>query len=294
MAAWGCKGKGKGKGKDASPGHTLPRTRISAEKFTGTVFDWKGKYGWIQPAEEIEHEKAAQRGGRLFASIDDIIGAQSLDVGAEVEFHICEDEAGLGAEEVVQTGAGKPQAAGGKSGSKGGWSKDGWKGGSKGSPWDSAKGGAKGSPWDSAKGGAKGWSPWTPAAAKGWAPAAAMGWAPATVMGGWDAKGKGGKGKDAKGKGKSKSKEAGKGHLLPKTRITADKFTGTVSAWKGKYGWITPAEEVAHEKASLHNGGIFVSSNDLIGITELTVGATVEFHIAEDSSGLAAEEVVQS
>jgi len=263
MADWGCKGKGKGKGKgkSASPGHTLPRTRISAEKFTGTVFDWKGKYGWIQPGEEIAHEKASLRGGRLFASIDDIIGAQSLDVGAEVEFHICEDEAGLGAEEVVQTGAGKPQAAGGKSGCKGGWSKDGWKGGSKGSSWDSAKG-------------------WAPAAAKG-------------AMGGWDSWGKGGKGKDAKGKGKSKSKEGGKGHMLPKTRITAEKFNGTVAAWKGKYGWLTPAEEIAHEKASLHNGGIFVSSNDIVGVTELTVGATVEFHIAEDSSGLAAEEVVQ-
>jgi len=291
MADWGCKGKGKGKGKgkSASPGHTLPRTRISAEKFTGTVFDWKGKYGWIQPAEEIEHEKAKLRGGRLFASIDDIMGAQSLDVGAEVEFHICEDEAGLGAEEVVQTGAGKPQAAGGKSGCKGGWSKDGWKGGSKGSSWDSAKGGAKG--WAPAA--AKGWAP---PAAKGWAPPAAKGWAQAAAkgaMGGWDSWGKGGKGKDAKGKGKSKSKEGGKGHMLPKTRITAEKFNGTVAAWKGKYGWLTPAEEIAHEKASLHNGGIFVSSNDIVGVTELTVGATVEFHIAEDSSGLAAEEVVQ-
>jgi len=33
--------------------------------------------------------------------------------------------------------------------------------------------------------------------------------------------------------------------------------------------------------------------DDLEGATELTEGATVEFHIWEDSSGLGAEEVVQ-
>merc|ERR1719476_890173 len=114
MASWGCKGKGKGKGKGKSAsspeggkGHTLPRTRLSAEKFTGTVVAWKGKFGWIKPAEEIEHEKASLRSGNLFAGMDDIVGTESLDVGATVEFHIWEDETGLGADEVVQTTAGE-------------------------------------------------------------------------------------------------------------------------------------------------------------------------------------------
>ncbi|CAK0829706.1 unnamed protein product [Prorocentrum cordatum] len=102
-------------------------------------------------------------------------------------------------------------------------------------------------------------------------------------------KGKGDKGKDGKdGKGKR-----GKGHLLPRTRISAEKFQGTVSAWKGKFGWITPAEEIEHEKAKLHKGGLFVSMDDLEGVTKLTEGATVEFHIWEDATGLGAEEVVQ-
>lgn len=96
-----------------------------------------------------------------------------------------------------------------------------------------------------------------------------------------------------KEKGKGKGKKGGDGHLLPRTRISAEKFTGTVAAWKGKYGWIQPAEPIEHEKAGMHRGGLFVSSSDLQGVEELTPEAVVEFHIAEDSSGLLAEEVVQ-
>jgi len=280
MSAWASKGKGKGKG--ASPegrqGHTLPRTRLSADKFTGTVVEWKGKYGWIKPAEEIEHEKAGLRGGRLFVGMDDIIGRQDLEGGAPVEFHICEDESGLGAEEVVQTGEGSPEEAA-KLGAKGAKGAKGGKGKGKAPAW----GGAWSAP---AWGG--GWA--APAAGKG---AAKGWWAPPAAKGAFSGFGKGGKDL-GKGKGKGKRKEGGKGHLLPKTRITAEKFTGTVSAWKGKYGWIQPAEAIEHEKASLHKGGLFVGLNDLEGgITELTVGATVEFHICEDDSGLGAEEVVQ-
>merc|ERR1719343_480940 len=95
----------------------------------------------------------------------------------------------------------------------------------------------------------------------------------------------GGKDKGFGGKDKGKgSKEGGKGHLLPRTRITAEKFSGTVEAWKGKYGWIRPAEEIQHEKAAFKRGNLFVSSNDLLGVTELIAGSTVQFHIAEDSS----------
>merc|ERR1719414_290638 len=113
MSAWASnsKGKGKSKGKPGSPeggkGHLLPRTRLSSEKFSGTVVCWKGKYGFIKPGEEIEHEKASLHNGNLFACIDDLLGAQALDVGAPVNFHISEDESGLVAEEVEQTGAGE-------------------------------------------------------------------------------------------------------------------------------------------------------------------------------------------
>merc|ERR1712080_527349 len=95
-------GKSKDKGKKGGKGHTLPRERISAEKFTGTIHEWKGKYGWIQPAEEIEHAKAKKREGLLFVGMNDIGDAKELTPGATCEFHIWEDATGLGAEEVVQ------------------------------------------------------------------------------------------------------------------------------------------------------------------------------------------------
>jgi len=95
-----------------------------------------------------------------------------------------------------------------------------------------------------------------------------------------------GKGKDGKGKGLM-----GKGHLLPRTRISEAPFSGTVNEWKGKYGWITPAETIEHEKAGKHGGRLFVGKDDLIGVEALEEGMTVEYHIWEDASGLGCEEV---
>lgn len=96
----GSFGKDKGKGLKGK-GHLLPRTRISEAPFSGIVAEWKGKYGWITPAETIEHEKAEKHGGRLFVGKDDIVGADALEAGATVEFHIWEDVSGLGCEEVT-------------------------------------------------------------------------------------------------------------------------------------------------------------------------------------------------
>jgi len=94
-----------------------------------------------------------------------------------------------------------------------------------------------------------------------------------------------GKGKDA-GKGKRKP-----GHLLPRERLSVEKFTGTVHSWKGKYGWIVPGEAIDHEKASKNQGRLFVGHEDLVDATELVAEQVVEFHVWEDSSGLGADEV---
>mmetsp|Transcript_77124 Transcript_77124/g.193974 ORF Transcript_77124/g.193974 Transcript_77124/m.193974 type:complete len:293 (+) Transcript_77124:85-963(+) len=291
FVAGGFKGKGKGKGKgspEGGKGHVLPRTRISAEKFTGKVTAWKGKYGWIQPDEEIAHEKAKLHNGGLFCSMNYLIGRTDLEVGATVEFHICEDTSGLGAEEVVQVGNVPPGAAAAAS--------KGIKAGGKGPVAPKGGGMAKGK--DFGKGSPKGaWGKdaWGPVGGcKGW------GAGPAPVMktmmdGGKFGGGKCDGGKFGKGKGKGKfDPNRGKGHLLPRNRITAEKFTGTVTDWKGKYGWIQPAEEIQHEKAAKHQGRLFVSKDDIEGGEELTPGTAVEFHIWEDSTGLGAEEVVAS
>merc|ERR1712232_1124049 len=62
----GKDGKGKGKSKNKGKGHLLPRSRITAEPFMGTVEEWKGKFGWIRASESIEHEKATKHEGKLF------------------------------------------------------------------------------------------------------------------------------------------------------------------------------------------------------------------------------------
>mmetsp|Transcript_974 Transcript_974/g.1248 ORF Transcript_974/g.1248 Transcript_974/m.1248 type:complete len:295 (-) Transcript_974:43-927(-) len=267
--AKGGKGKAKGKG-EGGKGHMLPRTRISAEKFGGTIVSWKGKYGWIEPGEEIQHEKASLRNGNLFFGKDDLIDIDFPAEGTPVLFHICEDDSGLGAEEVEATGP--PPKGKGKG-----------KGKSSAPSWGAGKAAGKavnswGSSWQSQK------TSSVPAAFAGKGKGGVKGWSSD-------------KGADkGKGKGKAKGKfdeNKGKGHLLPRTRITAEKFEGIVAAWKGKYGWVTPNEEIPHEKANAHRGGIFVSKDDLVDIEELTPGATVEFHIWEDSSGLGGEEVVQ-
>jgi cold shock CspA family protein len=315
------KGKGKAKGKTdtKTQGHTLPRTRVSAEKFSGVVTAWKGKYGWIKPAEEIEHEKASLRNGSLFVSINDIFDVGELHPGAPCEFHIWEDETGLGAEEVVETGPPDPSAipedkgkgakggakSPGKAAGKAPVSSNGW-GGDKGygdkgygkapskafsKGWSEPYGGKGKDAWgggkDSWSYGGKGKDSWGAGKDSWGAGKDSYGKGKGPLQSAVS-KGKSDKGKDGKGSGKR-----GKGHLLPRTRISAEKFQGTVSAWKGKYGWIKPVEEIEHEKAKAHKGGVFVSMDDLEGVTELTEGATVEFHIWEDSSGLGAEEVVQ-
>ncbi|CAE8604524.1 unnamed protein product [Polarella glacialis] len=102
-------------------------------------------------------------------------------------------------------------------------------------------------------------------------------------MGGFDAKGKG------KGKGKM-----GKGHTLPRTRLTDSPMTGQVIEWKGKYGWVMPTVPIEHEKATKHDGKIFISMSDLVGVEELTEGSLCQFHVFEDASGLGAEECIGS
>jgi len=150
-------------------GHTLPRTRLSAEKFAGLVTQWKGKYGWIKPSQAIEHEKAKQKNGNLFCTMNDIMdGSGALHPGAPCEFHLYEDESGLGAEEVMETGPADPSAIPpedqAKAKGKGGWGGD--KGFGKGfgkapAPFSNGWGGDKGfgkAPSKGFGGFGKGWS----------------------------------------------------------------------------------------------------------------------------------------
>ncbi|CAJ1459019.1 unnamed protein product [Effrenium voratum] len=92
-----------------------PRKRIMwGQVFLGQVVDWKGKYGWIQPAEPIFHAKASMRQGRVFISRTDLVGCRALMPGVMVQFQLYEDNAGLGAQSccVLDMMKGWPQGKG--------------------------------------------------------------------------------------------------------------------------------------------------------------------------------------
>jgi len=95
--------KGKGKGKRKGTGHKLPRERITETPVTGSVVEWKGKYGWLQPSVPIEHEKAQRHEGRVFVSSSDIGDLPGLTVGNLCQFHVFADASGLGAEECISS-----------------------------------------------------------------------------------------------------------------------------------------------------------------------------------------------
>merc|ERR1712113_160596 len=93
------KGKGKGKGKkDKGPrrpsGAELERERLTAEKFTGEVVSFRGKFGYIQPDEEVDHPDAKKKDGKIWVSVNDIDGDE-LTVGQNVSFHIYTDASGI-------------------------------------------------------------------------------------------------------------------------------------------------------------------------------------------------------
>ena len=75
-------------------------------------------------------------------------------------------------------------------------------------------------------------------------------------------------------------------------RISAEKFGGIIESWDGRNGWVLPAEEIKHEKASLRRGKLSLSIAAVTsGTTELRVGSQVTFHIAEEIEGLMADEL---
>jgi len=75
------------------------RKRISNQRYTGHVFAWRGKFGWIQPADEIVHEEAAKHKGQVYLHISDIMdGPRNLKKNTNVDFLVYVDHNGLGAE----------------------------------------------------------------------------------------------------------------------------------------------------------------------------------------------------
>ncbi|CAK0810266.1 unnamed protein product, partial [Prorocentrum cordatum] len=92
----------------------------------------------------LDGHRSGERNGSIFASVADILdGSTELHPGAPCEFHICEDDSGLGAEEIIETGPPDPAAIPqekGKSGPKGAGKPAGKAFGKPASPWGGDKG----------------------------------------------------------------------------------------------------------------------------------------------------------
>lgn len=89
-------GYGKGKGKGGFAAEIGPRVRVTAHRVTGTLTEWKGKMGWIDAFEEIDHPEASLRKGRIYLGQEDV-EAEISGPGATVSFFVYADGTGLGA-----------------------------------------------------------------------------------------------------------------------------------------------------------------------------------------------------
>lgn len=65
-------------------------------RITGQIVEWKNKFGWITPDEQINHPEARMKGGKVYLSQEDVAEVIS-GVGAHVSFYVYCDGTGLGA-----------------------------------------------------------------------------------------------------------------------------------------------------------------------------------------------------
>jgi cold shock CspA family protein len=64
----------------------------------GEVLVMLGHYGWIKPAQEIDHPDSGKNGGRIYVHKRDIKSDAKLAQGDVVSFYLYSDDQGLGAE----------------------------------------------------------------------------------------------------------------------------------------------------------------------------------------------------
>jgi hypothetical protein len=262
------------------------RQAINGPRLTGTITEWKDKFGWIQPAKPVNHPLASKRQGKIFLALEDVV--EELDgVGATISFTLYSDSSGLGAGD-VKMAKGTPETTVAKGASNG-------------------KGKAKATT-PAAKTNQLPKAAPKSAAAKAAAARALAVKAPEPVEEEEEAaaaeeeqdleepplkkfKGDGKAfGKDAKGKAKGKGKGKGKGKDKdpgPREIIHEEPLFGTVVEWKGKFGWIKPNDTIEHPLAQKHRGDLFLLQEDVEAEID-GVGANVQFMLYQDNKGLGA------
>lgn len=106
----GFKGGWKGYGKGTpccggGMGMPLTRERITQDMVTGTILDWKDRYGWVNLHEPVDHPQATRNSGRVYLNMKDWQQPDSPPAeGTLIQMHVYADQSGLGAEEVSALG----------------------------------------------------------------------------------------------------------------------------------------------------------------------------------------------
>lgn len=248
------------------------RTPISGPRQIGTIVDWKGAFGWVQPSKPINHPSAQKRGGKVYLAAEDV--SEELDgIGASVSFTVYSDNNGLGAADCKMAKSapkpankasnGKPATSNAVASHKAAVSGKNAKGKGKGklvAPTQTVQQTAWQKQPQQPKGGKQTGGKGTVASSPG-------------------GKQSGGKGKQSGGKGNT-SRDT----LHPKPLL------GTIVQWKGKFGWVKPHDTIDHPMADQHQGDLYVSQEDVESEIE-GVGSVVKFILYGDARGLGAQNV---
>eukprot|EP00933_Yihiella_yeosuensis_P052167 TRINITY_DN50180_c0_g1_i1.p1 TRINITY_DN50180_c0_g1~~TRINITY_DN50180_c0_g1_i1.p1 ORF type:complete len:613 (-),score=134.24 TRINITY_DN50180_c0_g1_i1:85-1923(-) len=75
---------------------------VSNQRVQGTLSQWKGSFGWVEPLQTVKHPLAKQNGGRIYVHRSDIRKSAFLPpVGSQVDFLLYSDAQGLGASDLI-------------------------------------------------------------------------------------------------------------------------------------------------------------------------------------------------
>jgi len=291
-------------------------------RLTGTISDWKGKFGWIQPDKPITHPQAKMHKGLVYLSQMDV-EAEISGIGAAVSFFVYADGTGLGATNcrphnggppVQHTVTKQPSAreafAGSMAGGKG-----------SATPTSGKKQRVSNSPITGQVKSFKGDYGWIiplepvkhpqfkgaiyvkASDIIGHQPLQAgmtvnfLVYADSQGLGAEQCRLLDDSGvQQPSAASLSQSTGGGAGgasggtNLGKRERITTVPMTGDVLDWKGTFGWVKPHVPVEHEAARRRQGNVYVAKKDLRTISELKVGQLVQFHVFVDNSGLGGEE----
>jgi len=87
--------------------------------------------------------------------------------------------------------------------------------------------------------------------------------------------------------------KGGKASAGPRVKVLPRRVTGTLTEWKGHFGWVQASEAIDHPEAAKRGGKIYMAHEDVE--TEIAgVGAALSFFVYSDGTGLGAMNVKEA